>query len=48
MRNYLKNTFLKNKQNINMPIVTALLQNGQNKFAVLIVESVDVTNLAIR
>jgi group I intron endonuclease len=48
MRNYLNNLFLQNKKNIKMPIVKALLKYGQNKFAVLIVEYVDVTNLAIR
>ena len=48
MRNYLNNIFLKNKKNINMPIVKALLKYGQNNFAVLIVEYVDVKNLAIR
>jgi len=48
MRNYLNNLFLKNKKNIKMPIVKALLKYGQNNFAVLIVEYVDVTNLAIR
>lgn len=31
-----------------MPIVKALLNYGKNKIAVLIVEYVDVTNLAIR
>ena len=48
MRNYLNNMFLKNKKNINMPIVKALLKYGQNNFAVLIVEYVDIKNLAIR
>jgi group I intron endonuclease len=48
MRNYLNNMFLKNQKNINMPIVKALLKYGQNNFAVLIVEYVDLKNLAIR
>lgn len=32
MRNYLNNTFLKSKQNTNMPIVKALLKYDQSKF----------------
>ena len=48
MRNYLNNYFLKSKQNLNMPIVKALLNYGQNNFAVLIVEYVDVKSLSIR
>lgn len=48
MRNYLNNTFLKSKKNHNMPIVKALLKYGQNNFAVMIVEYVDVKNLSIR
>jgi group I intron endonuclease len=48
MRNYLNNSFLKNKKNINMPIVAALLKYGQDNFAVLIVEYVDVKELTIR
>ena len=48
MRNYLNTTFLKNKKNKNMPIIQALLKYGQDHFAVLIVEYVDLKNLAIR
>lgn len=48
MRNYLNTTFLKNKRNQNMPIIQALLKYGQDNFAVLIVEYVDVEILAIR
>nr|YP_010218719.1 hypothetical protein LK370_mgp104 [Morchella brunnea]UBU98556.1 hypothetical protein [Morchella brunnea] len=48
MRNYLNNTFLKNKKIINMPIVKALLKYGQDNFAVLIVEYVDVKKLTTR
>ena len=48
MRNYLNTTFLKNKRNKNMPIIQALLKYGQDNFAVLIVEYVDLKNLAIR
>src|ERR1700722_14274858 len=48
MRNYLNNIFLNNKKNINMPIVKALLKYGQNNFALLIVEYVEVKKLAIR
>jgi predicted GIY-YIG superfamily endonuclease len=48
MRNYLNNTFLKNKKNCNMPIVEALLKYGQDNFALLIVEYVDIKKLSIR
>lgn len=48
MRNYLNNSYLKTAKNRNMPIVNALLKYGQNNFAVLIVEYVDVKELTIR
>ena len=48
MRNYLNTTFLKNKKNNNMPIVTALLKYGQDNFAVLIVEYINIENLTVR
>jgi len=48
MRNYLNNTFLKNIKNRNMPIAEALLKYGQNHFALLIVEYVDVKELTLR
>ena len=48
MRNYLKNTFLKSKQNINMPIVKALLKYDQLNFTLLILEYVEPESLTIR
>lgn len=48
MKNYLNTTFLKNKKNNNLPIISALLKYGQENFAVLILEFVVVENLAIR
>jgi group I intron endonuclease len=48
MSNYLNTTFLKNRKNNNMPIVKALLKYGQENFALLIVEYVDMENLSIR
>ena len=41
IRNYLNNTFLKNKQNMNMPIVKALLKYNQSNFSLLILEYVE-------
>lgn len=48
MRNYLNNTFLKSKQNVNMPIVKALLKYDQSNFSFLILEYADTESLAIR
>lgn len=48
MRNYLNNTFLKSKQNINMPIVKALLKYSQSNFKLLILEYVAPQSLTIR
>jgi group I intron endonuclease len=48
MRNYLNNTFLKSKQNINMPIVNALLKYDQSNFTLLILEYVETESLTIR
>jgi group I intron endonuclease len=48
MKNYLNTTFLKNNKNNNMPIVQALLKYGQDNFAALIVEYVDVKFLTVR
>ena len=48
MRNYLNTTFLKSKQNINMPIVKALLKYNQENFTLLILENVEPNNLTIR
>jgi group I intron endonuclease len=47
MRNYLNNSFLSLVQNKNMPITKALLNYGQDNFAVLIVEylSPDIINI---
>ncbi|KIH86266.1 GIY COI i14 grp IB protein (mitochondrion) [Sporothrix brasiliensis 5110] len=48
MKNYLNNTFLKSRQNINMPIVKALLKYGQDNFSLYIVEYVNVESLINR
>nr|YP_010727747.1 homing endonuclease [Leptographium wingfieldii]YP_010727796.1 homing endonuclease [Leptographium terebrantis]WDZ67384.1 homing endonuclease [Leptographium wingfieldii]WDZ67432.1 homing endonuclease [Leptographium wingfieldii]WDZ67479.1 homing endonuclease [Leptographium wingfieldii]WDZ67526.1 homing endonuclease [Leptographium wingfieldii]WDZ67572.1 homing endonuclease [Leptographium wingfieldii] len=48
MKNYLNNTFLKGRQNINMPIVKALLKYDQSNFTLLILEYVEVESLTIR
>jgi group I intron endonuclease len=48
MRNYLNTTFLKSKQNINMPIVKALLKYSQENFTLLILEYVEPNHLTIR
>jgi len=48
MRNYLNNTFLKSKQNLNMPIVKALLKYDQLNFTLLILEYVEAEFLTIR
>lgn len=48
MRNYLNNSFLKSKQNINMPITKALLKYNQSNFTLLILEYVDSVNLTAR
>jgi group I intron endonuclease len=48
MRNYLNTTFLKSKQNINMPIVKALLKYNQSNFSLLILEYVELESLTIR
>jgi group I intron endonuclease len=48
MRNYLNNSFLKSKQNINMPIVSALLKYDQSNFSLLILEYVGYESLTIR
>ena len=48
MSNYLNTTYLKNRKNNNMPIIQALLKYGQENFAVLIVEYVDIENLSVR
>lgn len=48
MRNYLNNAFLKSKQNVNMPIVNALLKYDQSNFSLLILEYVETESLTIR
>ena len=48
MKNYLNNTFLKSRQNINMPIVKALLKYGQDNFSLYILEYVDVESLIVK
>lgn len=48
MINYLNNTFLKNKQNANMPIVRALLKYDQSNFTLLILEYVEPESLTVR
>lgn len=48
MRSYLNNTFLKSKQNINMPITKALLKYDQSNFTLLILEYVESQSLTIR
>ena len=48
MRSYLNNTFLKSKQNINMPITKALLKYDQSNFTLLILQYVDPQSLTIR
>jgi group I intron endonuclease len=48
MRNYLNNTFLKSKQNANMPIIKALLKYDQSNFILLILEYVEFYNLTNR
>ena len=48
MKNYLNNTFLKSKQNVNMPIVKALLKYDQSNFTLLILEYVEPEFLTIR
>lgn len=47
MKSYLNNSFLKSKKNSNMPITLALSKYGQEQFAVLIVEYVDIENLTV-
>lgn len=48
MRNYLNTAFLKSKQNINMPIVKALLKYNPSNFKLLILEYVDLKTLTLR
>ena len=48
MKNYLNNTFLKSRQNINMPIVKALLKYSQENFSLLILEYIEPQHLTIR
>ncbi len=48
IKTYLNNSFLKSKQNDNMPIVKALLKYDQSQFSLLILEYVKVESLTIR
>jgi len=48
MKNYLNNTFLKARQNANMPIVKALLKYDQSNFTLLILEHVEPKFLTVR
>lgn len=48
VRNYLNKAFLKSKQNINMPIVKALLKYNPSNFKLLILEYVDLKILTVR
>jgi group I intron endonuclease len=48
MRNYINSNFLKSRQNINMPIVKALLKYGQHNFYVYILEYVEPQFLTTR
>lgn len=48
MKNYLNTAFLKSKQNMNMPIVKALLKYGQSNFSLQILEHVSVDILTVR
>jgi group I intron endonuclease len=48
MKNYLNNAFLKSRQNVNMPIVKALLKYSQSNFTLLILEHVDTESLIIK
>ena len=48
MRNYLNNTFLKSKQNVNIPIVAALLKYDQSNFTLWIIEYVEPEFLTIK
>lgn len=48
MKNYLNTSFLKSRQNNNMPIVKALIKYGQSNFTLLILEHVKAEHLAVR
>lgn len=48
MRNYLNTSFLKSKQNMNMPIIKALLKYGHSTFSLWILERTELNELAIR
>jgi len=47
MRNYLNTSFLKSKQNINIPIIKALLKYNQSSFSLLILKYVEIEQLAL-
>ncbi len=47
IKNYLNNSFLKSKQNVNMPVVKALLKYDQSSFAFFILQYVTPESLTI-
>lgn len=48
MKNYLNKSFLKSKQNYNMPITKALLKYGYSNFSLYVIEFTKLNNLPIR
>ena len=48
MKNYLNTSFLKSRQNSNMPITKALLKYGPENFSLWILEYVEVREISIR
>lgn len=48
MKNYLSSSFLKSRQNTNIPIVKALLKYGQSNFKLLIIEHAEAHCLTMR
>jgi group I intron endonuclease len=48
MKNYLNTHFLKSRQNINMPIVKALMKYNHNNFSLMILEEVEAQHLTVR
>lgn len=48
MRNYLNTSFLKNRQNANMPIIKALLKYSHSNFSLWILEETEPNQLAVK
>jgi len=48
MRNYLNTSFLKSKQNVNMPIIKALLKYDHSNFSLWILERTELNEISIR